>query len=439
MGAFPPAVFLHETGFDIRSLLQEGNWWRGGANVHSLSLFTWFLAAVMSLTESTPATFVVVRFATFALVAGTLVLFSSTMRLDGLPAAGILVGASLLLCLPLVLVQVGYLYTETWVMAFSVAAWALWRRGWIATAVLSSVLALLVKLTGTAIVACIGVALLASLAAKPAFGRRLMLIPVLVLAVYGVLRLPQWLGAAPTGGAESGWGEPGPLGRALLWRLAAIPDVSALLVLGVSSSLIDGAIQLRRRGFRLLEDERSNHGAVTGRLICLAMPIAFSLGVAGSVFAETLFLPRYLVPVVPFLIGSVLFLAQAIGRDRIAAGLLLVFATLGIVNQRGILYLPEHSSFSVVERSHAYKDYLRVQIDLIDAITEAPPTLPVYVSREIDYMLSDPMIGYVDRKMPQVRPLYLPEVRDQRLDHFPAEFLLAYSNAGHGGGKSLLA
>ena len=37
MGVFSPAIFLYENNFDILSLIQEPDWWLGGANVHAFS------------------------------------------------------------------------------------------------------------------------------------------------------------------------------------------------------------------------------------------------------------------------------------------------------------------------------------------------------------------------------------------------------------------
>ena len=76
MGVFPPAIYLYESQLDIRGLLQEGNWWQGGSNVHSLSLFTWFVVFVMTLTDSAPATFAIIHLMTFVLFAWSVVVLT---------------------------------------------------------------------------------------------------------------------------------------------------------------------------------------------------------------------------------------------------------------------------------------------------------------------------------------------------------------------------
>ena len=428
MGVFPPAIYLYNTGFDIHELLQQGNWWQGGPNVHSLSLFTWFVAAVMTLTHSATATFAIVHLTTFAMVAYALVLFSGALHRDGVSPWAVLAGTSLLICLPIVAVQIGYLYTETWVMVFSVAAWAHWREDRIATAILFGTLVLFVKLTGLAIAACLGVALVLSLATGRTAGKRLLLLPVLPLALLCVRQLPHWLDKVQ---GSVGWGGNEMMLRMLFDRLGAIPDVTLLLVIGMSCSLLYGGHRLwKGAGLRALV---TTDATITGRFICLAMPFVYSAGILQSVYQQNLFLPRYLVPAIPFAIAAILLFAHAIRRERWIAWFFVVACLLGVLNWNGRFYTPEYGSFSLVERSHAYQDFHRVQTELIDLIAEAPERLPIFVSREIDYMISDPMMGYVEREMPHVQALYLPENQNRAMDEYPSEFLLAHSNPGHGG------
>ena len=179
MGVFPPAIFLYESGFDIHALLQQGNWWQGGPNVHSLSLYTWLIAFVMHATNDPSATFAVLHGLTFAGVAAALVAFSRTLARDRLPDALIFSGTVLLLCLPLVLVQVGYLYTEIWVMAFGLYAWSAWRTKRFRIAVAFAVATLFIKMTGIAIAACVGAALLFDLLRRRGERSHWALLPVL--------------------------------------------------------------------------------------------------------------------------------------------------------------------------------------------------------------------------------------------------------------------
>jgi hypothetical protein len=410
MGVFPPAIFLYENGFDIRALLAEPNWWFGGPNVHSLSLFTWFLALVMAVTDS-----------------GSLVLFGRALRVDGFRAPTILAASLFVLGMPLVSVQVGYLYTEVWVMALGVAAWAYWRLGKVGVATAICIVALFVKLTAIALVACVALALLVS--RSPSRLRRAALLAALVAALVVNRRLPSWLGAAVVDHPR--WGDPAFLANALLERLAAIPDVSLLVAAALAGTLIRSvacAIQdpSPSRCFDLGRRQ-------SARVIALAMPLAFSAGIVHSIFSESLFLPRYLVPIIPFAVVSLLDHARAVGRERLALIVLCVGCVFNLANRSGAFYRPDHQSFSIVERSDAYHQFHRLQIELIEGIERLPKDMPVYVSKEIHYMLSSPLMGYVDGPLPQIRPIFLPPNRGAPLEAFPPEFVLVFSNGGHGG------
>jgi hypothetical protein len=431
MGVFPPAIYLYETGFDIRGLLAEPNWWFGGPNVHSLSIFSWFLALVLSITDSAPATFAIVRITTFGLVAGSLVLFTRVLRADGFRAPTILAASAFVLGMPLVLVQVGYLYTETWVMAFGVAAWASWRLGKPGLATALCVLALFVKLTAIAIVLCLAAALIVS--RRPKRSRRMALLAGLILAIVVNRFLPGWLGARVVDHPR--WGDAGFLANALVERLAAIPDVTLLVSAALLGTIVRMAILAVRGPGRIgwlgIDRRRGAH------MICLAMPLAFAAGIVHSIFSESIFLPRYVVPIIPFAVASVLDHARVLGRERLALLGLCIGCVVNLANQSGALYRPEHQSFSIVERSHAYRDFHRLQIDLIESLQRVREDMPVFVSKEIHYMLSSPLMGYAGGPLPQIRPIFLPPHRGSPLDAFPPEFMLVYSNSGHGGEEVL--
>lgn len=427
MGVFPPAIFLYESGFDIRSLLQQGNWWSGGPNVHSLSIFTWFIAVTMALFESPQMTFLVVHLATFALVAWSLALFGRTLSRDGFSPGVAVAATALVLLLPLVLVQVGYLYTESWVMALSVASWAKWCEGKPGVAVALAVTALFVKLTAIAIVLCLAIALLVRSSGRRA--RWLGLFGVLIGAVVVHRLLPGWLSS--TKHPRPGWGNPDQLLDALLARLATIPDITLLVVAGLVSGVVVASVAYARGG--RVRDLFVESPAPTGRLICLLLPFVFAAGIASSIFSETLFLPRYLIPMLPFCIASLLYAARCFRRESLAIPILVLGCVLSVINHGGRLYSPVYDSFSIVERSHAYMDFQELQIDVIEAVAQLPDALPVYVSKEVAYMTSSPMMGYVDEAMPRLRPIFRPPYRGLPLSEFPDEFVLVYSNAGHGG------
>ncbi len=427
MGIFPAAIYLYETGFDIRSLLQQGNWWEGGPNVHSLSLLTWFIAAVMKVTDSPETTFAVVHLLTFGVFAWTLLLFTRVLTSFGLAAPTVLAAAGFLLLMPVVLVQAGYMYTESLVMAASVAAWSYWRENRRGLAVAVCVVGLFVKLTAIAIAACVLFVVVVS--ARPlrrASGVMVLAIPA---AVFVNLSLASWLGASPR--PRSSWGTPQALMASLVDRIQAVPDLLWLFVGALLSTILYVLLRIRRdRGLDVLTRDDPDSGS---RLICLAMPLVLSAGVVVMIYDGVLFLPRYLVPAVPFAIGSILLFAAAIRAERVAFVLLVGACLFSAANYGGRFYSPDYRSFSVVERSHAYRDFHAVQVDAIRRLAAKPAEIPAFVSREVDYMTSHRMMGYVQRPVANIHPIYLPPHRQRTLDQFPEEFFLLRTNSGHGG------
>lgn len=427
MGVFPPAIYLSETGFDIRSLLQQGNWWEGGPNVHSLSLLTWLIAAIMALTGSPSATFAIVHALTFAVFAWTLVLFSRVLKSYGLAPSTVVAATSFVLLMPLVLVQVGFMYTEILVMAVGVAAWSYWREDKRGLAVLVCVVGLFVKLTAIAIAA--SVFAVAVLSFRPPTRRKLILIGAIPAALLVNRSLAGWLGANPR--PRPGFGTPNELLASLVNDLQAVPDLLVLMLAASLCAVLYVVVRIRRdHGIDLLTHDDPDSRS---RLICLAMPLVLMAGVFVMTLDRVLFLPRYLVPAIPFAIGTILLLAKDIRAERVAVILLIGASLLSAVNTRGRLYGPEHGRFSIVERSHAYRDFHAVQVAAIQLLATKPIEIPAFVGKEIDYMISDRMMGYVKEPIANTYPVYLRPHNRRRLRMFPDEFLLLQTNASHGG------
>jgi hypothetical protein len=268
------------------------------------------------------------------------------------------------------------------------------------------------------------------LALRPLNVRKLLLLSVIPASIVVVRSLPGWLGAISVSGP--GWGSPEGLTKSLFGRLAHIPDVTLIVLYGMVCGTAYVAIRIKRdRSLLILSDSNAE---ARSKLICLSMPFFFSAGVLVLVLArESLFLPRYLIPVLPFSLVSMLLLAQLIARERIAFGVIVVSCLVFAINHNGYLYPKNYRSFSIVERSHAYHDFHRLQIEAIDALAAKPSSVPAFVSREVDYMVSHPMMGYVDSPLSNVYPIYRLPHRDRSLEEFPEEFFLLQSNLDHGG------
>ncbi len=137
----------------------------------------------------------------------------------------------------------------------------------------------------------------------------------------------------------------------------------------------------------------------------------------------------------PFAIGSILLFAASIRAERVAFVLLVGACLFSAANYDGRFYAPDYSSFSVVERSHAYRDFHTVQVDAIRRLAAKPAGIPAFVGKEVDYMTSHRMMGYVDEPVVNTYPIYQLPHRRRTLDEFPDEFFLFRTNSGHGGAE----
>lgn len=432
MGIFPSATYLYDTNFDMGSLLQQPNWTYGGPNVHSISLMTWSLAVVMKLTGSPQATFLVMHLLNYAAFAWALQAFTAVLRSYALEARTALAAAAFLLLMPMVLVQVGAIYTEAPVLCTGVGAWLCWRRGRPGLAVMWCVIGIYLKLTGVAVAALVGAALLFS--GRPYDWRKILLILVLPVALWVRMSLADWLGATPQ--AAYDWGEPGKLLQKFQMRLQAVPDVRWLFRLALFSGLAYVVVQIwreRKLGVLTKTDPDSR-----SRLICAAMPFVFMGGILAMIYSNALFLSRYMLPVLPFSIGCILLFAAQFSWSRVrgetvAFVLLLVACLYSAANYNGRFYGADKNTFSVVERSHAYRDFHAMQVEAIAALVEKPDEVPAFVGREIDYMVSHRMMGYVDAPIPNVFAIYAGEYQGKALAEFPDDFIMVRTNRGHGG------
>ena len=94
------------------------------------------------------------------------------------------------------------------------------------------------------------------------------------------------------------------------------------------------------------------------------------------------------------------------GRNRVAFALLVGASLLSAANYGGRFYAPEYGRFSIVERSHAYRDFHAVQVEAIRLLVRKPVGIPAFVGKEVDYMTStdDGIRRETDRKHPPDLP-----------------------------------
>ena len=169
------------------------------------------------------------------------------------------------------------------------------------------------------------------------------------------------------------------------------------------------------------------------RTICLLFPFLFCIVILLGAYTRILLLPRYLVPAVPFALVVVLFFLRAVRLEKIAVYLLTASVLFFAANYNGRFYPANYDSFSVVERSHAYRSFNSVKVAAIEALQHKPDLRPAWVTREIGYMMSHPMMGYVDQLVSNIHPVYVEPWRSMPLGQFPDHFYLVKASVIHGG------
>ena len=428
VGVFAPAVYLYESGFDLASLLTMPGYAAGGPNIHSLSLSTLLTVAAMWLGGGQPWLFLpglhLVNFALAGLTGAYA--FWLSRPLLGCPAAGLLAAA--LLLFPPFLVQSGALHTEmagAALVMLAIASFVTRRFRWMALCVIA---ACAVKTLGLAVVAPL-VLLVAADARIP--GRRRAIGCGGIVLAASVIEAAKWVAApSPVGAAKS---LPAHL-DVMLSHLGQVPDLAVLLGLALVACS-DQTIRAARSGLQaaLDNDERRT------LLACALVPPACIGFVALVPLSGADFIPLqryYLWALAPALI-AIAATAQALGGRWVVTIGLAAFVAYAGVNRNGRFYPHEEDPirrFSVVERSYEYLDYFQAQRHGVRGLASTNGDRPSFVTRVESYYLASPLMGWVDRAVPNVHFVLEPPYDSSHLSHFPNDFhvLELDSNPYHG-------
>lgn len=431
MGVFPPAIFLAENNFNILQLIQQEGWWQGGPNVHSFSSWTWFIAVVMVLIDNPKTIFFILHAITFLVCAYAISKLVLTARQIGLNSSLSLLSGLFLLLLPLVLVQIGYMYTESLVMAFSILGWVSWCNQREGSAVFYSLLAISVKLTGIVIGLCILPLLVLRLMHKFSI-KRLLLIVSIPSFYYIATSIYVWLGGADIT-PYMPLGDFGDLLVRIKIRLIAAPDLTLLILLSICVSIFHLIYKwLSTKSFNPVPRLYAYCVTNGSSVIVTCYLSLFCLAVLLMTYKGNLFLFRYAVPMMPFVILQLAIAAHSFRIQSVAVSFFIAFCLFSIYNHNGKIYTTTRT-FSITEHSHDYKTYVLAQKTMIDHIAELDDTTPIYVSREIDYMTSHPEMGYLNKLKPNIVGLYKSEYSGLSVDDLPSEFYVVQTNPRHGG------
>lgn len=435
-GNFAPAIYLYENGFDIRSLLNQPGYANAGPNVHSLGLMTILTWGVMKLAGGESGVYFPVlhllQIVLSALVLTTV--YEMARRLFGsLLAVGITV---LLGTLPVFLVQTSYLYTEI----AGALLLLLWANAWASRdyprMVAYLILACAVKAIGFMLLP-VQFLLLAVDRSLPS--RQRASVMVISLAIPIGLELLEASSARVISFAGPGAITVGPVFDALV----QVPDLLVLVVFSLAIPLLGLAREAARRKSRLLDNAvMMANGDYCSRLwlgVAL-MPPAFMLFLISAPLSGCDFfpLPRYYVWILPFMLfifarGLVAIPFWFLAKQHLAMLILMLFAGFSVMNRNGNFYPAglAATSFSIAERSFEYIDYYRTQRAGVRAAAERAARLPIFVTRGEYYFLSSPLMGYVDKKVENIRFILSPPYNSGKLSDYPENFVILDLNSNH--------
>lgn len=431
MGVFPPAIFLYENNFDLMQLIQLTGWRQGGPNVYSLSLWSWLIAVIMTTTQNPVTTYFIVHSLTFAICALAISHLVRTLALMGINTYLALLAGLLLFSVPLVSVQIGYMYTESPVMALSILAWVSWYHRRETLAVLITCVAISIKATGLIIGLCLLPLLLLRLLDKFSLKRLLLIIVIPSFYLFSST-LYSFLGGRDNS-VEMPWGDLASILTSLQSRVVHALDVTYLIGIGLLAAILYTLLQWKRSG-RLIPLSKLYRECVENGSACIAIlfPFVFILGVLIRVYLGDFFLYRYLIPILPFTIITILLFAKSFRIQGVVAITLTAVCALFIYNHNGTLYRPT-SIFSIEEHSHAYQGFVDAQKSVVEQISLLGNSTPIYVSREVNYMTSHPMMGYLSEIKPNIVGIFTEDFINIDTQNLPNEFYLVYSNRAHGG------
>ena len=318
------------------------------------------------------------------------------------------------------------MYTEIPVMVCSIYSVYFLSRGRIYWAVALAVITLFIKLTAVALVFSLGLVLLVNIRQKPL--KTLVCCGILGFCTLVARTLPELMGQPEL--IRGGWGSPELLLYQLSLRMEAVPDLAVLIIMALIAVPVLLVLRLSRQAYRYTPVTEE---ITLSAYVCLLVPVTFSLAVIAGTFNQTLLVPRYLVPVIPFAMMSVLLLLRETIHQRLIAILLVLCSMYFLSNYNGRHYPANIDSFSVVVRSHAYKEYNATKSDALVALKQQSNGIPAYVTREIHYMNSHAMIGYVDPVIENVYPVFASPYSTRHLRDYPDHFFMLKASTIHGG------
>lgn len=441
VGLFPAAATLADTGFDLRSLLQQPIFLHGGANTHAESSVTWLIAVLFWLFGKGPGVFVLLHVLNFAVAAWTLAkLYQLAVPLMDRTVAWMMC-AAVLLC-PLFHVQVGSIYLEIPMAACTVSAIAAFTNGQMGRALLWGALACSVKQPGIIVMGTLAVgALLQSGSLFPRV-RRSALFAILGMLIVSIPLLESPLMGDLKGYSGTKWNGFGDwLQRRPLFHLQTIPDVFVVCVLFLLGGLIGVRDILRSLRASPEEPTAQRVPSIVGlSWVSLLMFYVLYFVVPFVTQLYILALPRYVVSIWPSVMLAATYGVVRGTSPRVARaalGLLLLFF---VANRNGDFYsVHRPNDISIHERSGAYRQLVDLQRSALHTVSRFPDDTTIYYGLLEHFQMQNSWMGYAERTHPGGRCVALAQERPKSTNRedLPDRFFVLLDRRGFWGEQFL--
>jgi hypothetical protein len=406
MSVFPAAITLDEYDFDLPRLLKEPSYAQAGPNVYAHSAITLFTALIIRITGDTAVFLPTLHLLHFLITALALVATYRYAR-PILGDAVSLLSVLALLTFPLFLTQAGYMYLEMPLALTTMMALSAWRDERTTQAGLWVIMGCWIKATGIFVGIALTAAAVLGPGGIPERLRRATIVGFLPLGLSSLRTfLVRSLSSAPTPSAP----------HSEAWDcfilefsryLLRVPDLAIFLGL----FLLTCSVFYRRiwAGLRLTNhddpDSDSNQWIALNCLAVLSFLLIIYV-VAPLTLGQCFGLPRYYVPVLPFILMTLsFFLITSINWKQTALLLILAIGFF-IVNRNGIFYPSDvdqeglfGNNFALTERSGAYRKLARLQLQAMHFLESLPPGVPIYFGQHEGYLNAYPAMGYVKSTM----------------------------------------
>ncbi|WP_272992542.1 hypothetical protein [Porticoccus hydrocarbonoclasticus] len=447
-GVFAPAIYLYETGFDFRALLNEPGFPQAGPNVHVYSPITFVTAAVMWLFDGGRApVYLSLHLIQFALTAMLLtVVFSLSRTVFGVFTALLITVAVVLF--PPFLIQSRYMYMEIGGSLCVILAFSNWVKKNYFWSAIAAIGACIVKSFGLPVAVCLALLFMFEKGEK---AKRFTYILMMVVLGAGVelLRWMQGTNMAPANNTNY----IGYLIHQFHSRLTQTPDfylILLFLIIGGWWYLLKNGSALK--GKFVLEGQEVGD-IETGKRVLLGgiLMVSAFVGFIGVVPLSGMgFYPltRYYIWIWPVMVITLVALISCGSggswrknkKDGYAIKLfvnVVVLAMIGLFwcNKAGEYY-PNYgkdiTAFSIAERSMEYISFNEMQSSLLRS-AENINDQDVYLNLFDTYYASSPIMGYIDDYKENFRNILTYHNNQADLSEYPDNFALVLSNISHGG------